>query len=145
MNEGVIKKQKFTTFNCADYAHNPQLLMSHLFGYAKGAFTGATEDHDGLIQEADGGMLFLDEVHRLPPEGQEMIFYFMDHGTYNRLGETAKARHADVRLVCANDGRPGKFFASDVCQKNPDHDQDAKFRSKKRKRTAAAFASIIGD
>lgn len=106
MNTGVIKKQKFTTFNCADYAHNPQLLMSHLFGYAKGAFTGATEDHDGLIQEADGGMLFLDEVHRLPPEGQEMIFYFMDHGTYNRLGETAKAHHADVRLVCATTEDP---------------------------------------
>ena len=106
MNKGVIKKQKFTTFNCADYAHNPQLLMSHLFGYAKGAFTGATEDHDGLIQEADGGMLFLDEVHRLPPEGQEMIFYFMDHGTYNRLGETAKAHHADVRLVCATTEDP---------------------------------------
>lgn len=97
MNKGVIKKQKFTTFNCADYAHNPQLLMSHLFGYAKGAFTGATEDHDGLIQEADGGMLFLDEIHRLPPEGQEMIFYFMDHGTYNRLGETAK----HIMLMCA--------------------------------------------
>ena len=106
MNTGVIKKQKFTTFNCADYAHNPQLLMSHLFGYAKGAFTGATEDHDGLIQEADGGMLFLDEVHRLPPEGQEMIFYFMDHGTYNRLGETAKAHHADVRLICATTEDP---------------------------------------
>ena len=106
MNKGVIKKQKFTTFNCADYAHNPQLLMSHLFGYAKGAFTGATEDHDGLIQEADGGMLFLDEVHRLPPEGQEMIFYFMDHGTYNRLGETAKAHHADVRLICATTEDP---------------------------------------
>lgn len=35
-------------------------------------------------------MLFLDEIHRLPPEGQEMIFYFMDHGTYSRLGETGK-------------------------------------------------------
>lgn len=106
MNQGVIKKQKFTTFNCADYAHNPQLLMSHLFGYARGAFTGATEDHDGLIQEADGGMLFLDEVHRLPPEGQEMIFYFMDHGTYNRLGETSKSHHASVRLVCATTEDP---------------------------------------
>ena len=35
-------------------------------------------------------MLFLDEIHRLPPEGQEMIFYFMDHGTFSRLGETGK-------------------------------------------------------
>ncbi|SPX95052.1 Transcription regulator [Lactiplantibacillus plantarum subsp. plantarum] len=70
----LTNPQGLITFNCADYAHNPELLMSHLFGYVKGAFTGANEDKDGLIQEADGGMLFLDEVHRLPPEGQEMIF-----------------------------------------------------------------------
>lgn len=106
VNQGVLKKPSFTTFNCADYAHNPQLLMSHLFGYVKGAFTGANEDHDGLIQEADGGMLFLDEVHRLPPEGQEMIFYFMDHGTYSKLGETAKTHHCDVRLICATTEDP---------------------------------------
>ncbi|MFC6169032.1 sigma-54-dependent transcriptional regulator [Loigolactobacillus jiayinensis] len=103
----IIDDQKpLITFNCADYAHNPELLMSHLFGYTKGAFTGANEDKDGLIQEAEGGMLFLDEVHRLPPEGQEMIFYFMDHGTYSRLGETAKTHHANVRLVCATTENP---------------------------------------
>lgn len=101
-----LKTKEFITFNCADYAHNPQLLMSHLFGYVKGAFTGADEDRDGLIQKADGGILFLDEVHRLPPEGQEMIFYFMDHGTYNRLGEIAKVHHADVRLICATTEDP---------------------------------------
>ncbi|MFT9450981.1 sigma 54-interacting transcriptional regulator [Liquorilactobacillus ghanensis] len=104
--EGLIKDQEFATFNCADYAHNPQLLMSHLFGYVKGAFTGADEDKPGLIEQAAGGILFLDEVHRLPPEGQEMIFYFMDHGTYNRLGETAKTHHADVRLICATTENP---------------------------------------
>lgn len=98
--------KELITFNCADYAHNPELLMSHLFGYTKGSFTGANDDQEGLIQEADGGMLFLDEVHRLPPEGQEMIFYFMDHGTYSRLGETAKTHHANVRLVCATTEDP---------------------------------------
>ncbi|WP_024625986.1 sigma-54-dependent transcriptional regulator [Lactiplantibacillus fabifermentans] len=106
-NQQVLTNpQGLITFNCADYAHNPELLMSHLFGYIKGSFTGANEDKDGLIQEADGGMLFLDEVHRLPPEGQEMIFYFMDHGTYSRLGETAKNHHANVRLVCATTEDP---------------------------------------
>ncbi|WP_178195124.1 sigma-54-dependent transcriptional regulator [Ligilactobacillus sp. Marseille-Q7487] len=105
-DKGILQKQGITVFNCADYAHNPQLLMSHLFGYVKGAFTGANEDKDGLIQEADGGMLFLDEVHRLPPEGQEMIFYFMDHGTYSRLGETGKQSKANVRLVCATTEDP---------------------------------------
>lgn len=106
VDSDILTKKQFITFNCADYAHNPQLLMSHLFGYVKGAFTGANEDKDGLIQQADGGMLFLDEVHRLPPEGQEMIFYFMDHGIYSRLGETAKVHHADIRLVCATTENP---------------------------------------
>ena len=119
-SNGIIKaKQPFTTFNCADYAHNPQLLMSHLFGYVKGSFTGANEDKDGLIQEADGGMLFLDEVHRLPPEGQEMIFYFMDHGTYNRLGETAKNHHADVRIVCATTEDPESSLLSTFVRRIP--------------------------
>ncbi|MFT8425569.1 MAG: sigma 54-interacting transcriptional regulator [Liquorilactobacillus sp.] len=106
VDSDILTKKQFITFNCADYAHNPQLLMSHLFGYVKGAFTGANEDNDGLIQQAEGGMLFLDEVHRLPPEGQEMIFYFMDHGIYSRLGETTKVHHADVRLVCATTENP---------------------------------------
>lgn len=99
--ELVKENQELIVFNCADYAHNSELLMSHLFGYAVGAFTGATKEKEGLIAKADGGMLFLDEIHRLPPEGQEMIFYFMDNGKYNRLGETAKERHADVRIICA--------------------------------------------
>lgn len=106
INQAMVENKNFVTFNCADYAHNPQLLMSHLFGYVKGAFTGAQEDRDGLIQKADGGILFLDEVHRLPPEGQEMIFYFMDHGTYSKLGEITKVHHADVRLICATTEDP---------------------------------------
>lgn len=100
-NHLIEANRSLTVFNCADYANNPELLMSHLFGYVKGAFTGADQTTEGLIKQADGGMLFLDEVHRLPPEGQEMIFYFMDHGTYSRLGEVEKNNHADVRIVCA--------------------------------------------
>ncbi|OLF69857.1 transcription antiterminator BglG [Loigolactobacillus backii] len=115
----IDKNQPLITFNCADYAHNPELLMSHLFGYTKGSFTGANEDKDGLIQEANGGMLFLDEVHRLPPEGQEMIFYFMDHGTYSRLGETAKTHHADVRLVCATTENPESSLLATFVRRIP--------------------------
>lgn len=53
-----MRKRKLIVFNCADYANNPELLMSHLFGYAKGAFTGADEEKMGIIDQADGGMLF---------------------------------------------------------------------------------------
>lgn len=94
-------KTKFVVFNCADYANNPQLLMSHLFGHAKGAFTGADDNKKGLIEAADGGILFLDEVHRLPSEGQEMLFSIMDHGIYRRLGETITNRKSNVLLITA--------------------------------------------
>lgn len=106
-NNVVGEENELIVFNCADYANNPELLMSHLFGYVKGAFTGAEEEKMGIIDQADGGMLFLDEIHRLPPEGQEMIFYFMDHGTYSRLGETTKSHEANVRIVGATTEDPG--------------------------------------
>ena len=93
--------------------------MSHLFGYVKGAFTGANEDQEGLIQKADGGILFLDEVHRLPPEGQEMIFYLMDHGTYSRLGETDKAHHANLRLICATTEDPESSLLATFVRRIP--------------------------
>lgn len=91
----------FITFNCADYANNPQLLVGSIFGILKGAYTGAEEDRIGLLEKADRGILFLDEIHRLPPEGQEMLFTFIDRGIYRRLGETSSERHAQVLLVCA--------------------------------------------
>ena len=50
----------FVTFNCADYANNPQLLLGQLFGVKKGAYTGAEADKVGLLEKADGGILFLD-------------------------------------------------------------------------------------
>ncbi|MGB9779829.1 sigma 54-interacting transcriptional regulator [Caldanaerobacter sp.] len=99
---GRIKKNApFVTFNCADYASNPQLLMAHLFGVKKGAYTGADSDKVGLVEKADGGILFLDEVHRLPPEGQEMLFYLIDKGLYRRLGESDVEHKANILIICA--------------------------------------------
>lgn len=119
-SQDLIDKEKdLIVFNCADYATNPQLLMSYLFGYAQGAFTGAANSKEGLIQQADGGMLFLDEVHRLPPEGQEMVFYFMDTGTYSRLGETGKNRSASVRIVCATTEDPKSTFLDTFMRRIP--------------------------
>lgn len=95
------EKAPFIVFNCADYYNNSQLLVSQIFGHVKGAFTGADTEKMGLIEKANGGILFLDEVHRLPPEGQEMIFYFMDTGTFNKLGETDHNRISNVFIICA--------------------------------------------
>lgn len=88
-------------FNCAEYAHNPELLSSHLFGHRQGAFTGATSDKTGLIEQADGGYLLLDEIHRLPYEGQEKLFALLDKGEFRALGSSHKARAVSVRLICA--------------------------------------------
>ncbi|APC40129.1 sigma 54-interacting transcriptional regulator [Clostridium estertheticum] len=96
----------FIVFNCADYAENPQLLLSQLFGYVKGAFTGANTDKIGIVEKANGGILFLDEVHRLPNEGQEILFHLLDKGKYRRLGETENSRTANVMITAATTENP---------------------------------------
>lgn len=105
--EGVVRSQsEMIVFNCADYADNPQLLMAQLFGYVKGAFTGAEKDRKGLVEQANGSLLFLDEVHRLPPEGQELLFYLIDKGRFRRLGETDASRKAQVTIIAATTENP---------------------------------------
>jgi len=99
---GKLKRNSpFVSFNCADYYNNPQLLMSQLFGVKKGAYTGADKDRLGLVQRANEGILFLDEVHRLPPEGQEMLFYLIDKGIYRRLGEPEGHHKANILIIAA--------------------------------------------
>lgn len=96
----------FITFNCADYADNPQLLLSQLFGHLKGAFTGADKEKAGIVELADGGILFLDEIHRLPSEGQEILFSILDRGVYKKLGETESARKASLMIISATTENP---------------------------------------
>lgn len=109
----------FVTFNCADYANNPQLLLGQLFGVKKGAYTGADMDKTGLLEQADGGILFLDEVHRLPAEGQEMFFTFMDKGVYRRLGETECERRAKVLIIIATTENPDTMLLKTFTRRIP--------------------------
>ncbi len=102
----------FISFNCADYAQNPQLLFGHIFGVRQGAYTGALEDTPGLIAKADGGILFLDEIHRLPPEGQEMLFTFIDKGTFRPLGESDKVSEANVQIIGATTESSDAFLTT---------------------------------
>ena len=97
----LAEASPFIQFNCADYTHNPQLLMSQLFGHVKGAYTGAETNKTGLLEKANGGILFLDEIHRLPIEGQEMLFTYIDRGVFRRLGESEKDHHANVLIIGA--------------------------------------------
>jgi len=96
----------FVIYNCASYSENPQLLLSQLFGYKKGAFTGADRDSPGIIDQAYGGVLFLDEAHRLSPEGQEKMFLLIDKGIFQRLGETKNYRKAKIRIIAATTEDP---------------------------------------
>jgi len=91
----------FVVFNCADYANNPELLSAALFGYQKGAFTGATQSKIGLIDSAEGGYLFLDEVHCLSSESQEKLFLLMDQGSFRRLGSNEAVHTANIRFIFA--------------------------------------------
>lgn len=117
--EIIDEDKPFISFNCADYYNNPQLLMSQLFGYVEGAFTGASNAKSGLIEQADGGILLLDEVHRLPPEGQEMLFYFLDNKTFSRLGESGKTRSADVLIIFATTENPSSVLLSTFSRRIP--------------------------
>lgn len=119
LGEGRVKEKRFVAFNCADYANNPQLLLSQLFGVNKGAYTGANVDKPGLMEQADGGILFLDEIHRLPPEGQEMLFTYTDKGTFRRMGETTDERSADVIIICATTEDPQSALLSTFIRRIP--------------------------
>ena len=118
MNNKENKDYPFVTFNCADYFNNPQLLLSQLFGHVKGAFTGADTDKIGLVEKANGGILFLDEVHRLPPDGQEMLFYLMDKGEYNRLGDGSK-RKSNVLIIAATTEDPSTTLLNTFIRRVP--------------------------
>lgn len=104
------KNAPYNVLNCAQYYNNPELLSSILFGHVKGAYTGANESRVGLIEKSDGGILFLDEVHRLNSEGQEKLFTFMDTGTFSRIGENGVTRSAKVRLVFATTESLSEFL-----------------------------------
>ncbi|MBI2544894.1 MAG: sigma-54-dependent Fis family transcriptional regulator [Candidatus Rokubacteria bacterium] len=88
----------FVAVNCA--ALPETLLESELFGYERGAFTGATGRKEGRFELADGGTLFLDEVGDLSPVTQPKILRVLQEGEFERLGGT-KTIHVDVRIVAA--------------------------------------------
>ncbi|WP_241505782.1 PEP-CTERM-box response regulator transcription factor [Parahaliea mediterranea] len=91
-------KGKMIAINCAAIPEN--LLESELFGYEKGAFTGATQTTPGKIEYADGGTLFLDEIGDLPMELQAKLLRFLQERVVERIGGR-KEIPVDVRIVCA--------------------------------------------
>ncbi len=90
--------QPIIKLNCG--AIPEALIEAELFGYEKGAFTGAANNKPGLLEVADGGMVFLDEIAELPPASQVKLLRFMEDGLVTRLGST-QSRRIDVRILAA--------------------------------------------
>ena len=109
----------FIKLNCADYADNKELLSTMLFGHTKNAFTGAVSETEGLINQADGGFFFLDEVHRLSNEGQEKLFQVLDNGEYRKIGDSSTNQNVRVRFIFATSEDPEKVLIRTLRRRIP--------------------------
>ena len=96
-------KKPFVKINCS--ALPKELIESELFGHTKGAFTGAATEKTGLIGQANGGSLMLDEIGEMPLELQPKLLRVLQERVYYRLG-SEKAQDADFRLICATNRDP---------------------------------------
>ena len=95
---GARRTQPFVPVNCGAI---PETLMeSELFGYRKGAFTGANEDRNGFFQAAHGGTLFLDEIAELPLHTQVLLLRAIQERRVRKVGSTQE-EPADARIICA--------------------------------------------
>jgi DNA-binding NtrC family response regulator len=92
------RSARFEPVNCG--ALSRELLRSELFGHERGAFTGAVERHPGVLREADGGTVFLDEVGELPLDAQAVLLRFLGTGEVRPVGLT-RTLHVDVRVLAA--------------------------------------------
>ncbi len=98
----ALSRRARTVFVAQDCgALTETLLESELFGHVRGAFTGATADHPGLFQIANGGTIFLDEIQNTSPALQAKLLRVVEHGEVRPVGG-AKVRRVDVRLIAAS-------------------------------------------
>jgi len=96
--EGPRREKAFVAVNCGAFTET--LLESELFGYRKGAFTGANADKRGLFEAADGGSIFLDEIGDTPPALQVKLLRVLERGEFIPVGDT-QVRRVDTRVISA--------------------------------------------
>jgi len=92
------RQQAFVAVNCSAFSR--ELLESELFGHKAGAFTGAVKDKKGLLEEANGGTVFLDEIGEMPADLQARLLRVLETGEFIKLGDTKTIR-ADLRIIAA--------------------------------------------
>jgi len=107
--------QRFVPVNCG--AIPVELLENELFGHERGAFTGASGSRDGLIQEAEKGTLFLDEVDCLPLLAQVKLLRFLQEKEYRPLGST-KSLKGDVRIIAASNANLEQAVAAGTLRRD---------------------------
>lgn len=96
-----LSPRKLRPFIVVDCTALPESLFeSEVFGYERGAFTGADRSKPGLLKEADQGTIFFDEISEMPPSGQAKLLRFLSEGTFRPLGSNRTVR-VDVRVICA--------------------------------------------
>jgi DNA-binding NtrC family response regulator len=95
---GLLSKRPFVAVDCGSLV--PTLIESELFGYERGAFTGATRSKEGLFQSADGGTIFLDEIGELSPELQAKLLRVLQEKEVRPVGSNQKFK-VDVRVIAA--------------------------------------------
>jgi CRISPR-associated protein (TIGR02584 family) len=103
------RKGKFEAVNCAGLSES--LIESELFGYVKGAFTGAVSNRKGIIEECDGGTLFLDEINKTTNSFQAKLLRFIEYGEIRPVGSSTTKR-VDVRIVIALNQEPEEWLKS---------------------------------
>lgn len=104
--ESRRSEKPFMAVNCA--ALPAELIESEVFGHQKGAFTGAVRDKPGLLETADGGTFFLDELSEMPVELQPKLLRVLQDGAIRRVGSEKRDAVVDVRFVSATNRDPGK-------------------------------------
>ena len=109
------REKPFLAINCAAIPEN--LLESELFGYAKGAFTGAYQTKIGKFEFADGGIVFLDEIGDMPPSLQAKLLRFLQEGTVEKLGEN-RLKKVDVRIISATNSNISERIATGLFRKD---------------------------